>query len=102
MITAIRIAFLAFVLTGAAAMAQTPGIGETRPAAPGARDSSAADSPIKSGSEKDREAVRTSDNHLSATKCSSITRRQNDASEVFALARRNTPRRRNSRPCIAA
>jgi hypothetical protein len=47
MMTAIRIAFLALVLTGPA-MAQTPGLGETRPAVPDV---------IKSDSVKEREPV---------------------------------------------
>jgi len=53
--SALRIALLALFLTGTA-LAQTPGIGETRPTVPGARDGSApADGAIKGGSAKERE-----------------------------------------------
>ena len=52
---ALRIALLALFLTGTA-FAQTPGIGETRPSTPGARDGTApADGAIKGGTTKERE-----------------------------------------------
>ena len=52
---ALRIVLIAFLLSGAA-LAQTPGVGETRPTVPGARDGSGpADSAIRGGSVKERE-----------------------------------------------
>src|SRR6266516_4711182 len=53
--TAIRIVLIAFLLSGAA-LAQTPGLGETRPSVPGARDGAGpAEGAIKGGSVKERE-----------------------------------------------
>lgn len=53
--TAIRVAFVAFVLSGGPALAQTPGMGETRPVDPAASErSGAADDGVK-GTSSQRE-----------------------------------------------
>jgi len=51
--TAIRVAFVAFVLSGGPALAQTPGMGETRPVDPAASErSGAADDGVKGTSSR--------------------------------------------------
>jgi hypothetical protein len=76
--TAFRVALLALFLTGTA-LAQTPGMGETRPTVPGSRDGSGpADGAIKGGSVKEREpAVETgkpqADSDRAISRCNELS-----------------------------
>ena len=66
---ALRIVLIAFLLSGAA-LAQTPGVGETRPTVPGARDGSGpADGAIRGGSVKEREA----DSDRAISRCNELS-----------------------------
>ena len=77
--TAIGIAFVAFVLHSTA-FAQTPGIGETRPADPTARERAApADDPIKGTREPAVEAEKArTDSDRSLMRCNQLTGVQRD------------------------
>jgi hypothetical protein len=76
--SAIRIAIAALFLSGAA-LAQTPGMGETRPTVPGARDGSGpAHGAIKSDAVNEREPVvepgrREADSDRAITRCNELS-----------------------------
>jgi hypothetical protein len=76
--TVLRVALLALFLTGAA-FAQTPGMGETRPTVPGARDGGApADGAIKGGSVKERDPAvepgkREADSDRAISRCNELS-----------------------------
>ncbi|HEY3075206.1 MAG TPA: hypothetical protein VGJ74_08530 [Burkholderiales bacterium] len=76
--SALRIALIAFFLSGGA-LAQTPGMGETRPTVPGSRDGSGpADAAIKGGSMKERDPAvepgkREADSDRAISRCNQLS-----------------------------
>lgn len=65
---------LAVIFLGGAALAQTPGLGETRPSVPGARDGSApSDGAIKGGSVKEAALEKSqSDSDRALSRCNEL------------------------------